>query len=70
MNYFQDYEKLKESKQLITIGSVWEDDIGPVEVKGFDGTIVNFKIIPDEDYFSGQYYWPIEKFMKTFTRVE
>ena len=42
MNYLKEYEKLKESKQLITIGSLWEDDISPVEVKGFDGTIVIF----------------------------
>ena len=64
MNYFQDYEKLKESRQLITIGSVWEDRIGQIEVKGFDGTIVL-------GIFSGRYFdWRIERFMKTFTRVK
>ena len=69
MNYFQDYEKLKESKQLITIGSVWEDELGQIEVKGVDGTIVLFKDI-DVVIFSGQYDWQIERFMKKFTRVE
>lgn len=69
MNYFQDYERLKESRQLITIGSVWEDELGQIEVKGFDGTIVIFKDIDDVAPLSGQYDWHIERFMKKFTRV-
>lgn len=71
MSYFQEYEKLKESKQLIPIGSVWTDSMGPIEVKGFDGTIVHFKDISDVGVYSGKVYnWFIKNFMIKFTRVE
>ena len=71
MNYFKEYEKLKESKQLIPIGSIWISDYGQIKVNGFDDTFVNFKEIPDEGMciFSGQYDWRIERFIRTFTRV-
>ena len=71
MNYFKEYEKLKESKQLIPIGSVWEDGVGPIEVKRFDGTIVIFKDISDVVIFSGEYFdWDMKRFMRIFKRVK
>ncbi len=71
MNYFQEYERLKETKQLIPIGSVWEDGLGQVEVKGFDGTIVIFKDIDDvAPPLSGEYFdWNMKRFIRKFKRV-
>ena len=32
MNYFQEYEKLKATNQLLTPGSIWRDNIGEVKI--------------------------------------
>jgi hypothetical protein len=53
MNYFQEYEKLKATNQLLTPGSIWRDNIGRVRVNYITGTDVNFQCLTstiDNDY--------------------
>ena len=49
MNYFQEYEKLKATNQLITPGSIWRDRISYSEVKVnyVTETEVNFQCLSE-----------------------
>jgi hypothetical protein len=58
MNYFQEYEKLKATNQLLTPGSIWRDNIGRVRVNYITGTDVNFQCLTstiDNDYVKSDF---------------
>jgi len=65
MNYFKDYEKLKESKQLIPIGSMWTDEF-----------CYNVQIIEVTSASVYCIFWGVTSrynkrtFLENFTRVE
>jgi hypothetical protein len=45
MSYFQKYEELKATNQLLTPGSIWIDNIGKVKVNYITETDVNFECL-------------------------
>jgi hypothetical protein len=46
MSYFQEYEKLKATNQLLTLGSIWRDNIGrKVKVNYITEAEVNFQCL-------------------------
>ena len=64
MNYFQEYEKLKECKQLIPIGSIWTDYFWKVQI---------IEVTSASVYFMFHYVtisYNKRNFLENFTRVE
>ena len=63
MNYFKEYEKLKESKQLIHIGSIWEDYFWKVQIIEVTSASVYFMCFGTRIYNK-------RTFLEKYTRVE
>jgi len=58
MNYFQEYEKLKASNQLLTPGSIWRDNLGEVEINYITETNVYFQCLSstlDNDFVKSDF---------------
>jgi thioester reductase-like protein len=58
MNYFQKYEKLKATNQLLTPGSIWIDNIGKVKINYITVTHVFFQCLTstlDNDYVKSDF---------------
>jgi hypothetical protein len=64
MNYFKEYEKLKESKQLIHIGSIWEDYFWKVQII----EVTSASVYCMFHYVTLRY--DKKTFLEKFTRVE
>ena len=65
MNYFKEYERLKESKQLIPIGSMWTDEFG-YKVQIIEVTSASVYCI----FWGDTSRYNKRTFLENFTRVE
>ena len=64
MNYFKEYERLKETKQLIPIGSIWTDYFWKVQIIEVTLERVYFM------FYGATSSYNKRTFLENFTRVK
>lgn len=64
MNYFKEYERLKEIEQLIPIDSIWTDEFWNVQIIKVTSASVYFIFWGDTRRYNKR------TFLENFTRVE
>lgn len=65
MNYFELYERIKEQKTKVPIGSIWVDHLGEVEIMSIHSYGVRFKDLTNECYGRSTF----NNFLKNFERT-
>lgn len=73
MNYFEEYERLKETKQLIPIGSIWTNErwnVQIIEVTSASVYFIFYNITSSYIFFNITSSYNKRTFLENFTRVE